>query len=41
MTDNNFIAKMLKKGKAAKDKVTAEFSCIKLEQLNWKPSEKN
>jgi DinB superfamily len=40
MIDNIYIDEILQKGIAAKDKVTAEFSFITLEQLNWKPSEK-
>jgi DinB superfamily len=40
MIDNMYIDEMLQKGRAAKDKVTTEFSNITLEQLNWKSSEK-
>ena len=38
MKDIAFIIDMLQKGKDAKDTVKIEFSNIRLEQLNWKPS---
>jgi len=38
MIDEAFIAEILKEGEDAKQRVSAEFSDITIEQLNWKSS---
>ena len=37
MTDPGFIDQLLEKGKEAKEKVSANFSNLSLEQVNWQP----
>lgn len=39
MRDPSFIQQMLSKAREAGDKVTAEFSGLTMEQINWKPGE--
>ena len=38
MTDKNFIAGIIQKGKQANEKVQQEFPALSFDQLNWKPS---